>query len=77
MDLQKRQLCVQRSDWKGHVTIPKGERLRYVPMTVRLATVLKRQRHLKGRLVVCQQHGEPLTQKRVQDQSRARRSQPT
>jgi integrase len=24
VDLHKRQLCTQRSDWKGHVTIPKG-----------------------------------------------------
>ena len=31
VDLGKRQLCVQRSDWKGHVTAPKGGRLRYVP----------------------------------------------
>jgi len=28
VDLPKRQLCVQRSDWKGHVTAPKGGRLR-------------------------------------------------
>jgi len=33
VDLGKRQLCVQRSEWKGHVTVPKGGRLRYVPMT--------------------------------------------
>ena len=24
VDLNKRQLCVARSDWKGHVTLPKG-----------------------------------------------------
>ena len=24
VDLTKRQLCIQRSDWKGHVTMPKG-----------------------------------------------------
>ena len=34
IDLAKRQLCVQRSDWKGHVTVPKSGRLRYVPLTV-------------------------------------------
>ena len=28
IDLVKRQLCVQRSDWKGHVTTTKGGRLR-------------------------------------------------
>jgi integrase len=26
VDLAKRQMCVQRSDWKGHVTVPKGGR---------------------------------------------------
>ena len=38
----KRQLCVQRSDWKGHVTTTKGGRLRYVPLTDRLAAALRR-----------------------------------
>jgi len=33
VDLDKRQLCVERSDWKGHVTVPKGGRLRHVPLT--------------------------------------------
>ena len=28
VDLGKRQICVQRSEWKGHVTAPKGGRLR-------------------------------------------------
>ena len=28
VDLGKRQVCVQRSDWKGHVTATKGGRLR-------------------------------------------------
>src|SRR6266508_6612375 len=36
-DLGKRQICVQRSDWNGQVTTPKGGRLRYVPLTIRLA----------------------------------------
>ena len=40
VDLQKRQLCVERSDWKGQVTTTKGGRLRYVPMTERLAAAL-------------------------------------
>src|SRR5207249_3171585 len=38
VDLHKRQLCVARSEWKGHVTVPKGGRLRYVPLTRRLIT---------------------------------------
>jgi integrase len=38
VDLRKRQVCIQRSDWKGHVGVPKGGRIRYIPLTVRLAT---------------------------------------
>jgi integrase len=45
VNLRKRQLCVQRSDWKGHVTIPKGGRLRYIPLTARLAAALHAHRH--------------------------------
>ncbi len=41
IDLTKRQLCVQRSDWNGEVTSPKGGRLRYVPLTVRLTAALR------------------------------------
>ena len=36
VDLAKRQLCVQRSDWNGEVTTTKGGRLRHVPLTVAL-----------------------------------------
>ena len=61
MDLQKRQLCVQRSDWKGHVTIPKGGRLRYVPLTIRLAAALRDHRHLRTYRVLCLADGSPLS----------------
>jgi integrase len=57
VDLSQRQICVQRSEWKSHVTIPKGGRLRYVPMTVRLATALREHRHLRGERVLCQADG--------------------
>jgi integrase len=79
VDLNKRQLCVQRSDWKGHVTATKGGRLRYVPLTLRLANALREHRHLRGTRVVCQRDGSPLTQKIVQDHVRrsARRAQLT
>jgi integrase len=53
VDLHKRQICVQRSEWKGHVTVPKGGRLRYVPMTARLATALRDHRHLRAPRVLC------------------------
>jgi integrase len=66
VNLGERQLCVQRSVWKGHVTSPKGGRLRYVPLTVRLAAALRGHRHLKGARVLCSSDGEPLTQRLVQ-----------
>jgi len=37
IDLAKRQLCVRQSDWNGQVGTPKAGRLRYVPLTRRLA----------------------------------------
>jgi integrase len=65
VDLKKRQLCVQHSDWKGHVTTTKGGRLRHVPMTMRLAAALKQHRHLRSERVLCTSDGQPLTQKMV------------
>ena len=48
---------------------PKGGRLRYVPLTVRLAAALKKHRHLRAKRVLHQDDAErsPLTQKIVQD----------
>ena len=66
VDLNKRHLCVQRSEWKGHVTAPKGGRLRYVPLTARLADALRATRHLRGPRVLCSRDGSPLTQREVQ-----------
>jgi integrase len=67
VDLGKRQLCVQRSEWRGHVTAPKSGRLRHVPMTVRLAAALREHRHLRAPRVVCQRDGSALTQDMVSD----------
>lgn len=66
VDLSKRQLCVQRSDWKGHVTVPKGGRLRYVPLTIRLAAALRDHRHLRGKRVLCGADASALRQREVQ-----------
>jgi integrase len=60
------QLCVQRSDWNGHVTTPKGGRLRYVPLTIRLAAAVRDHRHLRCPNVLCQDDGQPLTRQMVQ-----------
>ena len=62
VDLVKRQMCIQRSEWRGHVTAPKGGRLRYVPMTARLASAMRDHRHLKGPRVLRLEDGLPLTQ---------------
>jgi excisionase family DNA binding protein len=67
IDLGKRQVCVQRSEWRGHVTVPKGWRLRYVPLTARLAGALREHRHLRSARVVCQRDGLPLSQWMVRD----------
>jgi integrase len=61
VNLQKRQLCVQRSEWKGHVTVPKGGRLRYVPLTIRLAAALREHRHLRSDRVLCQPEGAAMS----------------
>lgn len=66
IDLDKRLLSVYHSDWKGHVTAPKGGRYRRVPLTTRLQTALRINRHLRSERVLCQDDGKPLTQKAVQ-----------
>jgi integrase len=66
VDLGKRQICVQRSDWNGQVTTPKGGRLRYVPLTVRLEATFRDHRHLRCANVLCQDDGQPLTRQMVQ-----------
>ena len=66
VDLQKRQLCVAQSEWKGQVTMPKGGRLRYVPLTRRLTEALQNARHLRNKRVLCDRDGKSVTQKIVQ-----------
>lgn len=63
VDFRRRLLTVERSDWKGHVTTPKGGRLRTVPMTARLTAALQQHRHLRGPRVLCQEDGKPGTAK--------------
>ena len=53
VDFAKRQLTVARSEWKGHVTMPKGGRIRCVPLTRRLTEALREARHLRGPRVLC------------------------
>jgi integrase len=66
VDFTQRQLCVQRSEWKGRVTMPKGGRLRYVPLTQSLCESLQANHHLRGPRVLCHDDGTGLTQRQVQ-----------
>ncbi len=65
IDFDQGRLHVNRSDWKGNVTEPKGWRSRTIRMTTRLADALRGHRHLRGLRVLCQMDGKPLTQKMV------------
>jgi integrase len=61
VDIAKRQLCVRQSDWCGQLTAPKNGRIRYIPVTKRLAGALANYRHLRSSRVLCKDNGEPLT----------------
>jgi integrase len=59
------QLCVERNDWRGHVSTPKGGRLRHVPMTTRLAGALRDHRHLRGPLALTGSDGGRLSESAI------------
>lgn len=69
IDFDKRQLCVQRSEWRGHVTVPKGGRFRYVPMTALLTEALREHQRSEGR-ILRDDEGKPYTQDMVGDRVR-------
>jgi len=48
VDFERGLMTMQRSDWDGHVTAPKGGRSRKIPLTGVLLAALKAHRHLKG-----------------------------
>jgi integrase len=70
VDFERECLVVERSEWKGHVTVPKGGRCRRLPLTVRLQDALQRHRHLRSRRVLCERSGVPFTQKMVRNRVR-------
>ena len=65
VDLAARRLTVQRSDWHGHVTVPKGGRSRQLPMTQRLTAALKAVSTSPIERVLCLPDGSPITRDRV------------
>jgi integrase len=66
VDMNTRQLCVTRSDWNGHVMVPTGGPIRYVPLTKRLTEALRQARHLRRTRVLSHARGQALTQKVIQ-----------
>jgi integrase len=67
VDLVQRRLTVRQSEWRSHVTVPKGGRIRHVPLSGRLAQALTKYRHQRSKRVVCQQGGSSLTQDMVRN----------
>jgi integrase len=60
-DLAKRILRIERNEWRGHITTTKGDRIRYVPMTIRLYEALKAHRHLRGARVLYRDDGRVMS----------------
>jgi len=51
LDIKRRLVRVQRSEWQGAVSAPKGGQSRIIPMTSRLAAALEQQRSLRDRVL--------------------------
>lgn len=67
LDLKRGTAHVQRSEWDGNVTTPKGGRSRRLPLTAQLAEALKAHRHLKGPRVLCHEDGSGIGRKAVHE----------
>lgn len=61
VDLDRRQISVRHSDWRGQLTSPKNGRGRFVGMTERVASALRKHRHLPSTRVLCLDDGKPIT----------------
>jgi integrase len=63
IDWSRRRLTVERSEYRGHVTLPKHNKIRTLPMTTRLAKVLREHQHEDGPRVLYLDDGATLTRK--------------
>lgn len=61
VDLERRQINIRHSDWRGELTTPKNGRGRFVAMTERVATALRKYRHLRSSRVLCKEDGTPIS----------------
>ncbi len=59
MDVKRGYLVVRRSEWEGHLTVPKSGRERKVMLTERLKAALTRNRHMRGDRVLWRDDGFP------------------
>ena len=71
LDFGKRQIRVERSEWRGEVTTTKGNRVRYVPMTTRLLEALQKHRHLRSARVLCEAERQAAQRERTRVSGRA------
>ena len=69
VDLTRRQLRVARSEWHGHLTATKGGRVRYVPLTRRLAAALEAAQRgtRKADEVLKREYGLPFRESHLAD----------
>jgi integrase len=63
VDFERGFMTIQRSDWDGQVTAPKGGRSRKIPLTGVLLAALKAHRHLRGQRVPCHDDGSAVGRK--------------
>jgi integrase len=61
VEVGRGQLSVEHSVWRGQTRSTKGNSLRHVPMTLRLADALRRHRHLRNPLVVVRPDNTPMS----------------
>lgn len=61
VDLEEKMVHVRRSVWKGHISTPKNNRFRSVPLTNEVVAALDQHRHQRSELVFCGQGGSMFT----------------
>ena len=62
VDFRRNLLTIKESEWKGHVSSTKGNKVRTVPLTERLRDALQRNRHLKSDRVLLRDDGTTVSQ---------------
>jgi len=67
VDFTTGQLVLRRSEWQGNVTATKGNKVRFVPMTPRLAQALTDHRHVPGAPVLYREDGTPMAEHHVEE----------